>query len=160
MGVGGFFRNRIKYLKTKRDEFDIPDISAQLDEMQLSPEEDLQFLQSCVIKNTDQAVVIAKLKSTQKLRSSMLRDPNIDLRAAFPFFFSNPELVSLKLNFTARLSHTVETETETNTFISYGSNGYWIEQLGELKPNSVALQRIHFQFAKLTLSNSHWFHKK
>lgn len=97
MGVGGFFRNRIKYLKTKRDGLDMPDsdhVSDQMDQLQLSPEEDLQFLQMCVIKNTDPAVVLAKLKSTQKLRANMLRDPNIDIRASFPFFSSNPELVN------------------------------------------------------------------
>lgn len=97
LGVGGFFRNRIKYLKAKHDELDSPDVdqvSTQLAVLQMSPENDLQFLKSCVIKNTDQAVVIAKLKSTQKLREAMLRDTNIDLRESFPFLFSNPDLVN------------------------------------------------------------------
>lgn len=97
LGVGGFFRNRIKYLKTKHDELDTPDldqVSAELTELRMSPEEDLQFLKSCVVKKTDPAVVIAKLKSTQNLRETMLRDANIDLRESFPFFLSNPELVN------------------------------------------------------------------
>lgn len=97
IGVGGFFRNRIKYLKTKRDELNVPDVdiaSDQMDRLQLSPEEDLQFLQRCVIKTTDPVIIAAKLKSTQKLRAKMLLDANIDLRTSFPFFSSNPELVN------------------------------------------------------------------
>lgn len=97
LGNGGFFNNRIKYLKTRRDDLDTPDIdqvSAQLNNIQVSPEEDLLFLKTCVVKNTDSAVIVAKLKSTQKLRQAMLRDANIDLRASFPFFISNPDLVN------------------------------------------------------------------
>lgn len=83
LGTGGFFRNRIKYLKKKQDEHSSPDmdqVSDQLNELQMSPEADLEFLKSCVIKKVDPAVVVAKLKSTQKLREKMLRDANIDLR--------------------------------------------------------------------------------
>lgn len=89
--------NRIKYLKSRRDELSVPDAdfaSDQMDQLQLSPEEDLQFLQGCVIKTTDPAIVAAKLKSTQKLRANMLLDASIDLRTSFPFFSSNPELVN------------------------------------------------------------------
>lgn len=97
LGRGGFFRNRLKYLKKKQNELDSPDIdqiSDQVNELRMSPEEDLEFLKSCVIKKVDRAVVVAKLKSTRKLREKMLCDANIDLRASFSFFISNPELVN------------------------------------------------------------------
>lgn len=68
-------------------------VSSQLAQLQLSPEDDLQFLKSCVVKNTDQNVLISKLKSTQKLRENMMRDANVDLRVSFPFFFAEPHLV-------------------------------------------------------------------
>lgn len=114
LGIGGFFRNRIKYLKTKRDELDIPDIdqvSGQLNDIQISPEEDLLFLKNCVVKNTDPAIIVAKLKSTQKLRQTMLHDANIDLRVSFPFFISNPDLVNCVFFFHIYLNQ--------NLFISF-----------------------------------------
>lgn len=83
-------------MKTKRDELnvDVDLASDQMDRLQLSPEEDLQFLKGCVIKTTEPAIVAAKLKSTQKLRANMLLDSSLDLRTSFPFFMSNPELVN------------------------------------------------------------------
>lgn len=96
LGVGGNFHGRLKYLKSKRDESNVPNldqVSGQLAAVQLSPEDDLQFLQNCVVKNTDQNVIIAKLKSTRHLRETMMRDANIDLRQSFPFLFTEPRLV-------------------------------------------------------------------
>lgn len=69
-------------------------LSSQLSGMQISPENDLQFLKNCVIKNVDQDMLLAKLKSTQKHREELMRDENIDLRTSFPFFFADPHLVS------------------------------------------------------------------
>lgn len=97
LGSGGYFHNRLKYLKRKRGEFDLPDVdevSDRLNDLQMSPEDALERLKSCIIKKTDPTVIIAWLKSTQKLREDMLRDENIDLRTSFPFFMSNPELVN------------------------------------------------------------------
>lgn len=71
----------------------IDNIEAQLAQVQISPENDLQFLKTCVVKNVDRNVILAKLKSTQKLRESLMRDENIDLRTSFPFFFAEPRLV-------------------------------------------------------------------
>lgn len=96
IGHHGFFSTRLKYLKGKLNDLNTPavdDVSNQMDELQLSPEDDLLFLKNCVIKNADRNVIIAKLKSTQHLRESMMQDVNIDVRESFPFFFAEPSLV-------------------------------------------------------------------
>lgn len=97
LGTNGFFNARLKYLKTKYNEVNNPtsgEISAHLADMQMStPEEDFQFLKSCVIKNTDQSIIIRKLKSTQILRHKLMQNLNIDLRTSFPFLFADPILV-------------------------------------------------------------------
>lgn len=64
-----------------------------LADLQISEEDDLAFLKNCVVKNTERKVIIAKLKSTQKIRQAMMRDENVDLRVSFPFFFADPVLV-------------------------------------------------------------------
>lgn len=95
-GANGFLHIRLKYLKSKYDELnrvDSDEISTQLAETQISPENDLEFLKTCVVKNADRNAIIIKLKSTQKLRERMMRDENVDLRESFPFFFADPSLV-------------------------------------------------------------------
>lgn len=99
-GAQGFFSIRLKYLKSKHDglnPMDPDEVSAQLAEIQISPENDLQFLKTCVVKNTTRNVIIAKLKSTQNLRETMMRDENVDLRESFPFFFAEPSLVIFQI---------------------------------------------------------------
>lgn len=101
IGSNGFFSTRLKYLKSKLKETNshaINEVANQLDELQIannpeSQEEALQFLKTCVIKNTEINILVEKLKKTQNLRESMMRDENIDLRESFPFFFVNPSLV-------------------------------------------------------------------
>lgn len=69
-------------------------VSTELADMHMStPEEDLQFLKTCVIKNVDEHEIIRKLKSTQTLRHQMMQDQNVDIRTSFPFFFASPQLV-------------------------------------------------------------------
>lgn len=70
------------------------DTSNQQNNTETMPEEDLLFLKNCVIKNTDMHVIISKLNSTRDLRKSMMMNQNIDLRESFPFFISDPKLVS------------------------------------------------------------------
>lgn len=63
--------------------------------------EDLQFLKYAVIRDTDKNVILAKLNSTRAHRLAIVRDrggSNSDIRENFPFFFSNPELVSDSFN--------------------------------------------------------------
>lgn len=97
MGVNGFFNARLKYLKAKYNEINNQnsvEVSTQLTNMQLStPEDDFQFLKTCVIKNIGRSEIIRKLMSTQTLRHKMMQNPNVDLRTSFPFFFADPILV-------------------------------------------------------------------
>lgn len=98
MGTNGFFNARLKYLKTKYNEMNNPnlfEVSTELADMQMStPAEDLQFLKTCVVKNVDQSVIVRKLKSTQSLRHQMMQDSNVDIRTSFQFFFANPSLAN------------------------------------------------------------------
>lgn len=101
MGAHGFFTIRLKYLKSKRCEPNTENtprteqVSTEMGNLNLSPNEDLEFLKTCVVKNTDLSVLVRKLKCTQKLRENMMRDENIDLRTSFPFFFAEPNLVKI-----------------------------------------------------------------
>lgn len=69
------------------------EITNGLADVTLSPEDDLKFLKTSIIKHVEKSTILAKLKSTQKLREAMMRDENIDLRTSFPFFFADPHLV-------------------------------------------------------------------
>lgn len=96
IGAQGFLTCRIKYLRSKYNEKSVPnveEVSAQLTETQISPENDLKFLKDCVVENTDRNLIVSKLKFTQKQREAMMHDENVDLRMSFPFFFANPHLV-------------------------------------------------------------------
>lgn len=60
----------------------------------VNADDDLLFLKSAVIAQTDLDVVKRKLNTTRSLRADMMQNKNIDLREHFPFFFSHPFLVS------------------------------------------------------------------
>lgn len=62
-------------------------------ELALDPEEDLLFLKNCVIKNTDQNVIVVKLYTTRALRREMTGTTEFHLRESFPFFLAEPQLV-------------------------------------------------------------------
>lgn len=95
MGKGGFFTNRLKYLKSKYNEKKPSNEAQELSmvELSLGPEEDLFFLKNCVVQNTDEKVIVAKLNSTRTLRREMMRVPEVDLRELQPYFLSAPQLV-------------------------------------------------------------------
>lgn len=95
VGRGGYFKNRLKYL---RDKCSIADRMEQItiSENVSNPEEDLLFLKNCVVKNIERQIIIDKLNSTRKHRKEMLRAPETDIRTSFPFFLSNPELVCIE----------------------------------------------------------------
>lgn len=99
MSSNGFFSARLKYLKTKYNEVNNQnsvEVTSQLSDMRLStPEDNFQFLKTCVVKNTARSEIIRKLISTQTLRHETMQDPNVDLRTAFPFFFADPILVKI-----------------------------------------------------------------
>lgn len=94
LGVGGYVNNRLKYLASKYTDPNAREIPNQQNNTNALPEDDLFFLRNCVIKNADLNVIISKLNSTRDLRKSMMTNENIDLRESFPFFFTDPKLVS------------------------------------------------------------------
>lgn len=98
LGVGGYVNNRLKYLVSKYKDPNAQEAPNQPDNIETTPEEDLLFLKNCVIKNTDVNVIIARLNSTRDLRKSMMKNRNVDLRESFPFFISDPQLVSIDMN--------------------------------------------------------------
>lgn len=105
IGYNGFLISRIKYLKSKKSKHlnrqsvanaqITEEITDRMSAVTLSPEDDLKFLKTSVIKHTEKGIILAKLKNTQKLRDQMMHDENIDLRTSFPFFFADPDLVCI-----------------------------------------------------------------
>lgn len=98
VGHGGFFNNRIKYLTKKQNKSNTASCNNndqdQSDEELSSPNDDLFFLNKCVVKTTDLNVIALKLNSTRELRKNMMRDAEVDLRESFSFFFAEPKLVT------------------------------------------------------------------
>lgn len=88
----------MKKANNDKEVTDLDEASAQLSDIQISPENDLQFLKNCVLKNVNRNVLLSKLKSTQKHRETLMLDENLDLRTSFPFFFAEPHLVFILNN--------------------------------------------------------------
>lgn len=59
-----------------------------------SAETDLLYLKHAIIKDQNPEIIAQKLISTRKLREDMCAKLETDYREQFPFFFTNPELVS------------------------------------------------------------------
>lgn len=60
-----------------------------------SSEDDLEELKSALIHKCSRDELMRKLNSTRDLRKILLTQTETDLRHRFPFFFAEPELVSL-----------------------------------------------------------------
>lgn len=100
--------NRVRYVKrsTKDSSADVngnsrsrkSQIPVLTDGDRLSAESDLLFLKHAVIKNQNPELVIEKLSSTRALRDEKCAEIDKDYREHFPFFFTNPELVSMQLD--------------------------------------------------------------
>lgn len=57
--------------------------------------EDLDYLKYCVVNDAMDDTFIQKLNSTREIRKKIMDDQQTDIREHFPFFFVNPNLVSL-----------------------------------------------------------------
>lgn len=103
----GIFSRRIRYLRARENECDGEDDGQANNELvntESDPEKDLELLKYAVIKHTDKATVVNFLNSTRNLRLEILKDNNTDIRERFPFFFSNPELVSFQQHYQKKLA--------------------------------------------------------
>lgn len=102
IGDRGLFSIRLKYLQQRQKRCLATESESPLNEESsieaVSAEEDLQYMKSAVITNTNMEMMIAKLDTTRELRRTMLRDKDIDMREHFQFFFSHAVLVSINIH--------------------------------------------------------------
>lgn len=96
---GSTWSNRVIYVKKKsKDENPSANKTKRsnvfLQADVLTVESDLLFLKHAIIKDQSPVVIREKLESTRKLREEMCDKLDTDYREQFPFFFTNPELVS------------------------------------------------------------------
>lgn len=56
--------------------------------------DDVIFLKSLVVSDKNMDIFIQKLNFTRIHRNKMLLDKNIHLKEQFPYFFTNPEMVT------------------------------------------------------------------
>lgn len=101
---GGFIGAKLKYLRgierthllnenqanavIREVQLDVPEVQHHNDE------EDFEFLKSCVVNAENMTIIKQKLKSTIEYRVGVMNDQNIEFLEQFPYFFTNPELVS------------------------------------------------------------------
>lgn len=108
MSEGSSWANRVRYIKrsTKDTCTDVNGKSRNrkskmhvfLDGDGQSAESDLLFLKHATINDENPKLIAEKLASTRHLRDEKCAEIDKDYREHFPFFFSNPELVSMKLD--------------------------------------------------------------
>lgn len=88
----------MKYIKQKTKNDSAKNLTRpvflQSDADKQNEESDLLYLKHAVIKDQNPETIVQKLKSTRKLRDDMCAKLETDYREHFPFFFTNPELVS------------------------------------------------------------------
>lgn len=99
MCQNGFFATRLKYLNLRRKKLQnainascASNSSVCIDAS--NEAEDLDFLKSVVVEDSNFYLIVQKLNSTRELRQRMLLSKETDLRENFPFLFAHPKLVS------------------------------------------------------------------
>lgn len=102
---GSTWSNRIRYVKrgdaaTNKDhngnfaDKNSGTVNVLSDDMKKTAEPKLLFLKHPIIKNLDAELIAKKLDLTRQSRDEMCAKIEKDYREHFPFFFTNPELVS------------------------------------------------------------------
>lgn len=93
-----YLRSVAKHQKTKEVERPVQATSNAMESLQLTSntEADCDFLQSVVINAENMAEIKQKLKATEEYRDDLIDNKNMELVERFPYFYSNPELVSTK----------------------------------------------------------------
>lgn len=105
LGENGWLTRRLNYVKTRLKSIaaaELPavdmanDIPIESNESPTpNPDDDLESLKSALIQNGSRDEMIRQLNSTRELRKILLTQTETDLRHRFPFFFVDPELVSI-----------------------------------------------------------------
>lgn len=101
LGENGWLNRRLNYVKSRLKSIaaaelpanDIP--TGSNESLPPNPNDDLENLKSTLIHKSSRDEIIRKLNSTRELRKIMLKQTETDLRHQFPFFFADPELVSI-----------------------------------------------------------------
>lgn len=100
-GTTGRLYNRFRYLR-KIDKGKNPDTqplpALPPDEHPTHSLDDLLYLKTAVISNSNIVEVRKKLEKTRTLRDELVRAAETDLMEQFPFFFTHPQLVNYKLS--------------------------------------------------------------
>lgn len=60
-------------------------------------QEILLFFKICLVQS-ERSALLEKLRTTIKLRCEILKDEKLDSREVFPFYYTSPDIVSLKIN--------------------------------------------------------------
>lgn len=99
LGENGWLTRRLNYIKLCKKNLAHAEADMSMNQsVQITPEnpeQDFEWLKSNLIKKSDREELIKKLNSTRELRKNMLNATETDLREQFPFFFAEPELVSV-----------------------------------------------------------------
>lgn len=102
----GYIDNRLKYLRSRQkpvcseqrtageDRFDFSETVNVIDSIDERAKEDVEFLKSVVAKSDNIEIIKSKLSQTVAYRSTMLKNDQLCYRIEFPYFFTNPDLVS------------------------------------------------------------------
>lgn len=100
----GFIDNRLKYLRTRQklpgsgqgavggDRFDFGETVIVINN--IDEKEDVEFLKSVIVNSDNMEIIKSKLSQTVAYRSTMLKNDQLCYRIEFPYFFTNPDLVS------------------------------------------------------------------
>lgn len=92
--------NRFRYLRRldKAKNPKIPTLqSPPVDEQTEYTLDDLLYLKSTVVSETNIAEIHKRLQRTRQQRDELVRNEATDLLEHFPFFFAHPQLVSYKI---------------------------------------------------------------
>lgn len=102
----GYIDNRLKYLRSRQksssvelgaasiNPFDFRETNEAINSIGDKAKEDVEFLKSVVVNKDNIELIRTKLSQTRQYRWNMLKNEQLYFRTEFPYFFTNPDLVS------------------------------------------------------------------
>lgn len=101
LGEYGWLTRRLNYVKSCRKQIvnsstdGVDELGESMENISIDPQRDYQSLKTEVINKNNRDILVRKLNSTRELRMTLLHAKETDLREQFPFFFAEPQLVSI-----------------------------------------------------------------
>lgn len=110
IGPRGFLKARLQYLRNKENKKKAKTTQPSNDASMQSPNSSIMSdgdvenelmrqvlsMKSIVVNEENMASLVEKLKVTRKFRRSLLKKPEVQLKEYFPYFFTHPDLVSIR----------------------------------------------------------------